>query len=323
MQVCPGQEYQRKLHPDDIPLRAQAERMKRGESCHFLVRRNPNYARRRQLLAALNDVSSNVGIYPSPTVSNKSFDANSTISSLNDSVSLLDMSIESLPDDINSLLTSDEDEDCNSNSSSGSSDTSTEGGTRTTIVRRTPTTLQKQIASVVKIANDGNAICSKCRNSFKSCEFCHKNSALMQLQRRAAATSAAAAITTPVVATYNPVYNIREIRTATHSFSSLGNDKKLLDIHLNGRFDASTCRMRPQSVYVGRDAALSLQQHSPIVCVATTPRATSKLLNSDVNGNSAAAGSTNASSMLTTSTSVSGEVVNNNPSKGLGHFVYI
>lgn len=50
LQVCPIQEYQRKLHPDDLPLRAQQQRTQRGEQCHFIVRKNPLYPRRRPLL---------------------------------------------------------------------------------------------------------------------------------------------------------------------------------------------------------------------------------------------------------------------------------
>lgn len=50
LQVCQIQEYQRKLHPDDLPLRAQQQRTQRGEQCHFIVRKNPHYLRRRQLL---------------------------------------------------------------------------------------------------------------------------------------------------------------------------------------------------------------------------------------------------------------------------------
>ncbi|XP_053675964.1 uncharacterized protein LOC128726196 [Anopheles nili] len=52
-EVCPGQEYQRKLHPDDLPLKTQLQRQQKGELMHFLVRRNPNYPRRRQLLATI------------------------------------------------------------------------------------------------------------------------------------------------------------------------------------------------------------------------------------------------------------------------------
>lgn len=52
--VCPSQEYQRKLHPDDLPLRTQQQRTQRGEQFHFIVRKNPHYPRRRQLLPPLN-----------------------------------------------------------------------------------------------------------------------------------------------------------------------------------------------------------------------------------------------------------------------------
>ncbi|KAG5674805.1 hypothetical protein PVAND_004753 [Polypedilum vanderplanki] len=45
-EVCPDQEYQRKLHPDDLPLRAQILRNQKGENCHFLVRKIRNMARR-------------------------------------------------------------------------------------------------------------------------------------------------------------------------------------------------------------------------------------------------------------------------------------
>lgn len=54
-EVCPGEEYQRKLHPDDLPLRAQNQRIQKGETCHFLVRRNPNYPRRRNLLPTISE----------------------------------------------------------------------------------------------------------------------------------------------------------------------------------------------------------------------------------------------------------------------------
>ena len=39
-QVCPSQEYERKLHPDDLPLQVQRAWDPAAE-CHFRVRRNP------------------------------------------------------------------------------------------------------------------------------------------------------------------------------------------------------------------------------------------------------------------------------------------
>lgn len=53
IQVCPAQEYQRKLHPDDLPLRVQQQR--RDGQCHFIVRKNPNYPQKRQVLLSIVD----------------------------------------------------------------------------------------------------------------------------------------------------------------------------------------------------------------------------------------------------------------------------
>lgn len=39
-QVCPSQEYERKLHPDDLPLLVQRS-WDPDTDCHFRVRRNP------------------------------------------------------------------------------------------------------------------------------------------------------------------------------------------------------------------------------------------------------------------------------------------
>lgn len=296
--MCPGQEYQRKLHPDDIPLRAQAERVKRGETCHFLVRRNPNYARRRQILTALDEV---VKTYNS--TANKSFEADSGMCGLEDGTSLLDVSMDSLSDDLQSLITSDDDE-CAS-STSGSSDTSSEGSNS---IRRTPSSL-----TIVKQPTD---ICLHCQNNYKSCEFCAHNSHLNTILRSPSKLSKKSNNnnnnSSSPLTTYSPVYNIREIRTASHSFSFLGNDKKLLDIELNSRFEAPTCRLRPQSVYMGRTVPrMILDATSTYETTAAEDHLT------DINGN--VKGKMTASE----NTTIAGEVVKNNPAKGLGHFVYI
>ncbi|XP_032592403.1 uncharacterized protein LOC6561886 [Drosophila grimshawi] len=259
-EVCPGQECQRKLHPDDLPLRAQAERLRRGESCHFLVRRTPNYARRRQLLANLNvainqsyesDVSSSVVVAGAAV---EDADADVDV----DAVSLLELSLESdlsLSEDLRSCSSSSEDaeEDDECASSSGSSDTSTECTLRRHFIQRhTPTS---------------------------------------------------SATPTGSTRAYSPVYNIREIRTATHSFSSLGKDKKLLDIHMNARY-------APSGIY------------SRLLPVAEVDNML------DVNGNPTATTATSAAAAAATATATpaattTAEAVNNNPAKGLGHFVYL
>lgn len=280
-------------------MRAQAERAKRGETCHFLVRRNPNYARRRQILSALDEVeqayaSSKASLDNATTSANKSFDADCSMNSLDDSSSLLDISIETLSDDLQSLMTSDEDDECAS-STSGSSDTSSEGSSS---IRRTPSTL-----TVVPKSLD---VCSHCHNHYKSCDFCLSSSNVM-LTRSPSSVSK----NSTTLPSYSPVYNIREIRTSSHSFSSLGNDKKLLDIELNGRFDPATCRMRPQSVYMGRSIPRMILDATSV----TETTSAAAVMQTDVNGN--------RSTAVATTTTVAGEEVNNNPAKGLGHFVYI
>lgn len=50
IKVCCSQEYQRKLHPDDFPLCTQQQRTQNGEQFHLIVRKNPLFPRRKQLL---------------------------------------------------------------------------------------------------------------------------------------------------------------------------------------------------------------------------------------------------------------------------------
>lgn len=53
LKVCESQEYQRKLHPDDLPLRVQQAWQGGTHQCHFLVRRNPDYCpfgKRKQVI---------------------------------------------------------------------------------------------------------------------------------------------------------------------------------------------------------------------------------------------------------------------------------
>lgn len=319
--VCPGQEYQRKLHPDDIPLRAQAERAKRGETCHFLVRRNPNYSRRRQILNALDEVvktynSTSTNSSSSASNNNQPYDADISTCSLEDNSSLLDDSMDSISEDLQSLMTSDD--DCAS-STSGSSDTSSDGSCS---IRRTPSTLTIAKQPLVLMPTMATNVCNHCQNNYKSCDFCHKNPNMNMLLRtpsyNSKTTSLSPTITTTTATTnttlptYSPVYNIREIRTATHSFSFLGNDKKLLDIELNGRLEASSCRLRPQSVYMARSMPRMILDATS----AYETTSADEFLSQDINGNHKISNSTEA-------TTLAGEAVNNDPSKGLGHFVYI
>ncbi|XP_073823645.1 RA domain-containing protein rau [Musca autumnalis] len=317
-EVCPGQEYQRKLHPDDIPLRAQNERCKRGETCHFLVRRNPNYARRRQILNALDEVEQAYKAAENSSNSeqnnnnnNKPFDADCSMNSLDDSSSLLDISIETLSDDLQSLMTtSDEDDECASSISSSSTDTSSSCASSsscegTASITRTPSTL----TVIAKPPAPASETCGQCQNAYKNCDFCQKTS-----------TNSSSSKNSSTPTSYSPVYNIREIRTGSHSFSPLGSDKKLLDMELNGRFDLTTCRpIRPQSMYMSRSATVPRVILDATSATETTSAA---VLIQDVNGNHARAPMKSGNATSTTTT-LGGEEVNNNPAKGLGHFVYI
>ncbi|XP_055852609.1 uncharacterized protein DDB_G0271670 isoform X2 [Episyrphus balteatus] len=299
-EVCPGQEYQRKLHPDDLPLRAQAERMKRGETCHFLVRRNPNYPRRRQLLTSLNEYSS---------TSLKDTNCNNDDDNNDQQPQLLDMSTDSISDvsnNNNEKHTTTSTQRITTNvSCSKDIDTQsiTSSASKSSLSSCSSTsTSSSSLSSSSTTSSSFQIDCKKCRNSFKSCEFCHKNSALIQAQRQLQ------------LQTYNPVYNIREIRTVGHCFSSLGNDKKLLDIHLNGRFESRlppALPAKPQTLQ--RPQSMVLRRSSRI--------------ESDLNGNSlvstTAVASSSATSSVTSSSSLTEEMVNNDPQKGLGHFVYI
>lgn len=263
-QVCPGQEYQRKLHPDDLPLRAQVQRTQRGETCHFLVRRNPNYPRRRQILPPIVEAR------------------NTSVHSINSI-----QSGRSVDDD-------DDDEGDNSN----------------------------QPCRIPMSHSSDSIMCRMCKNSFKSCEFCNKQQyATSNMRRRlyqlplssqhqkpliaptpTVASECGEEVTeSPIAAdvkkhpastnsiqvapTYNPVYNIREIRTVCNSFSSLGIDKKLLDVEtVQSYTNAGTIANRNSKAIAAQAAAAAAVLSKNIVVQ---------------------------------------EVVNNNPAKGYGHFVYI
>ncbi|XP_030244965.1 uncharacterized protein LOC115564580 [Drosophila navojoa] len=281
-EVCPGQECQRKLHPDDLPLRAQAERLRRGENCHFLVRRTPNYARRRQLLANLNEAIKQS--YESDATAVSAAAAAADADADADAVSLLELSLESelsLSEDLRSCSSSEDAEDDECASSSGSSDTSTECTLRRDFFqRRTPVQVNGKAAS--------SAVAAAISSS-------------------ASSSSSVSTSSSPSPArAYSPVYNIREIRTATHSFSSLGKDKKLLDIHMNARY-------APAGIYnrllpVAEDSQDGLDVNGNATTATTTTTTTA---------------ATTAAKAATANTKLAAEAVNNNPAKGLGHFVYL
>lgn len=201
-EVSAGQEFQRKLHPDDLPLRALQQRTVKGEACHFLVRRNPNYPRRRQLLPPINETAGNISASSCASIA-------STVVDTTDRPDV--------------------------EKAGGKTPKDTEEGAKGERRKR---------------LNFEGSVCIKCRNSFKSCEFCQqhqmndgqlqhptRNQQQQQQRYHPSFVESCKVIMnghpTLETATYNPVYNIREIRTVCHSFSSLGIDKKLLDIQIN------------------------------------------------------------------------------------------
>ncbi|XP_035773751.1 uncharacterized protein LOC118456783 [Anopheles albimanus] len=387
-EVCPGQEYQRKLHPDDLPLKTQLQRQQKGEIMHFLVRRNPNYPRRRQLLATIAESkhfirNAQTGIDASNTamVNSQSQLQNSALhhqqshhhhphhhrlslhstattgftlgtlcgpvtsptnsfisdivdglSSLNDlpcetnSLRLKDSSFyrpSSLDDSTASTDSNDSTESSSSSCSSFSSlssdssssstasssaaeltfaedehEAETDTDTDTSTLRR-----QSDIATLKRQQqhqnnNEESASCQQCPTKPAAIAWRHsepapelappeiksKNSAQHQQPppRPAKSSTMLAALSRPslpasplAAPSYNPVYNIREIRTVSQSFSALAIDKKLADIRSS----------------VG----------SSTPAVATSAAVTAPAVRS----------------------SVVKEMVNTDPAKGVGNFVYI
>lgn len=170
-------------------MRAQQQRSQRGEQCHFIVRKNPNYLRRRQLLPPIIETKSLVGhqlasVTPDPVQYDR-----------------FSRSITKVASDENSNYS--------------------------------------------RCANEQSQVCNHCRNNLRSCEFCNKNITKKLSTRLTRVPTTDNLVNTAnddlftvsnkitTMTTYNPVYNIREIRTVSNSFSSLGIDKKLADLERN------------------------------------------------------------------------------------------
>lgn len=274
--MCPSQEYQRKLHPDDLPLRAQQQRTQRGEQCHFIVRKNPHYPRRRQLLPPIIETKSS---------------SQSTIVPLHDTSSLANV-CERV------------DTSANNNNTTQMPNTDENGNNRRYVS--------------VYTCEKPTTVCKMCRNNFRSCEFCQKNVArklnCTRLARIPTAINLHETTTTDdndivmhnkkpnnfVSTTYSPVYNIREIRTVCNSFSALGIDKKLLDVECNTNQQSAITSVSAQNNNNNNIGSLSVSlAHS-------TPSTRHSIGDS-----------------TQSTANIVQEVVNNNPSKGYGSYVYI
>lgn len=199
------QEYQRKLHPDDLPLRAQQQRTQRGEQCHFIVRKNPHFlARQRRqslLLAPIVETHKSTAMPKAMVNENSNGNRYADVDGNNNGIGSTAVFHKNCVRELNySRLT------------------------------RVPTTDHLNEFQ----SHDDDAIQQQQHNC--------TSSSFITAAAAAAATSTAVATaatvtntTTPTSAptaatTYCPVYNIREIRTVCNSFSALGIDKKLWDL---------------------------------------------------------------------------------------------
>lgn len=206
-EVCPDQEYQRKLHPDDLPLRAQAQRNQKGENCHFLVRRIRNLSRR---VLKLDE--------PDSRIVKASY-----------SMTLTPSTVDAKPLETTTGITK----------------TSASPPSSIAVFKSKFTKLESCLCKLtLRSDNDGvdvngNVILpQKCQCNLsppiQHCIHCTRKSTnplrgfndSMRLARPSSIKTTAA----DRASTYNPVYNIREIRTSGNSFSSLGSDKKLMEV---------------------------------------------------------------------------------------------
>lgn len=220
--MCPGQEYQRKLHPDDLPLRAQNQRLQKGEQCHFLVRKNPHYPRRKQILPPIIEKNSSTASLSTTTPASFHSAGYTECESMSCQLCQTNRQsssdTESIIEQPYSLLSSYTNNDDN-NFINNNCNTDTEHLSNDNLYR---------LSTIIDNNNDHQykeRICKMCKNNFKSCEFCNKN-VTKKLSTRISSNLNSYNGTT----VYNPVYNIREIRTVCNSFSSLGIDKKLLEV---------------------------------------------------------------------------------------------
>lgn len=207
-EVCPDQEYQRKLHPDDLPLRTQVQRNQKGENCHFLVRRIRNLSRR---VLKLDDSFSMTLNSPQTTSADaKPLESStectkSTLTSTPSSIAVFKSKFTKLESCLCKLtLRSD-----NEGSESGC-----DVNGNVLPPQKCPCNPSPQIQQH----------CNHCsQKSLKGFSESAKVS-------KSSTTTIKSADRLLSSSSYSPVYNIREIRSVGNSFSSLGNDKKLMEI---------------------------------------------------------------------------------------------
>uniref|UniRef100_A0A182LTZ0 Ras-associating domain-containing protein n=1 Tax=Anopheles culicifacies TaxID=139723 RepID=A0A182LTZ0_9DIPT len=285
-EVCPGQEYQRKLHPDDLPLKTQLQRQQKGEIMHFLVRRNPNYPRRRQLLATIAESkhfilnssldSANVpatGVHHHHhqlhqqqqhhhhhhhrlSLHSGSFSLGPTGTPTNTFISDIVDGLSSLNDlpaeakslrlkEISTFCPASLDDSATSTDSNDSTESSSSSCSSFSSLSSDSSFEEPEQLTIESTSNVTTSSCHQAPPEVKS-----KNSAQHQQPppRPAKSSTMLAALSRPALLpastlaapSYNPVYNIREIRTVSQSFSALGIDKKLADIRSSSGVKTNT-----------------------------------------------------------------------------------
>ncbi|KAL7039963.1 hypothetical protein ACKWTF_000192 [Chironomus riparius] len=212
-EVCPEQEYQRKLHPDDLPLRAQILRNQKGDACHFLVRRIRNMARRSVQLDIQNnnqkqiysiDISSSLSPAKAQKIDEISIKSPSTSSIQSSSPSIVKSTFTKL-------------ESC--------------FGKLNALTRYDQSSMPDVNGNVIQQQKQSQPRKCQCNmSSTQKCNYCSQR--LMKGFNDSLKQSEKSLLKSP---TYNPVYNIREIRTVQNSFSSFGSDKKLIDLDIAAR----------------------------------------------------------------------------------------
>ena len=278
-EVCPDQEYQRKLHADDLPLLTQLQRNQKGENCHFLVRRNPNFSRR--LLMSLNEQSTVKYRYSLaiPSSSSVTDDAKNSATSIiiNDmktavaaaatlstaSITTKDINNNnnilnntSKADTKNTLLPKSSSFDCYKNSTRTTNDNII---TNNNINNTTTTTTTTK--SMSNSNSSSSLLHCQCIMNHHVCNACNRQNVIKSFQELTLSTTSTtlsvskiqpkpAFTKLPASSSYSPVYNIREIRTVGNSFSSLGSDKKIMDIDISSGQSMRTITNRRHSMAV-------------------------------------------------------------------------
>lgn len=213
-EVSADQEYQRKLHPDDTPLRAQLQRQQQGgEPCQFMVRENPQY-QCRSAAAFLSDAA----------------DIDHRMLIVEEEA---DHAIVHQPADEPMV-------DFESEPSTAAA--SIEAAVPAELTPPcSPEMLHTKRSPVPFLPpphrpTTSSGLCNMCKYTFKSCDYCHKNKHASSattmptttVHRARPTAQTTGKLSSPAALAYSPVYNIREIRTMRQSFSTPANTKRSL-----------------------------------------------------------------------------------------------